>query len=297
MQWTDCGDHLEIHLPNEFSFSECLTFLGRSQLEVMHDIQEDTLYKLIKVDNDRILMKINCKDQKLIVKFLDKKTKQKEIVVGYITEWFDLERDLSVFYEAASEDPILHPLTQRYYGLRIIGIPDLFEALTWAIMGQQINLKFAYTLKRRFVENFGEKLNCNGKLFWLHPTPEVIANLKTDDLRKLQFTERKAEYVIGVAKEMSSGQLSKKALKESKNPAQQLISIRGIGAWTADYCLMKCLLKPNAYPIADVGLHNAVMKQLEQDRKPTIDELKKFAENWSGWEGYATFYLWRSLYE
>ncbi|MFG6496414.1 DNA-3-methyladenine glycosylase 2 [Fictibacillus sp. UD] len=297
MQWTDCDDHLEIHLPNEFSFSECLTFLGRSQLEVMHDIQEDTLYKLIKVDNDRILMKINSKDQKLIVKFPDKKTKQKEIVVGYITEWFDLERDLSVFYEVASEDPILHPLTQRYYGLRIIGIPDLFEALTWAIMGQQINLKFAYTLKRRFVENFGEKLNYNGKLFWLHPTPEVIANLETDDLRKLQFTERKAEYVIGVAKEMSSSHLSKKVLKESENPAQQLISIRGIGAWTADYCLMKCLLKPNAFPIADVGLHNAVMKQLEQDRKPTIDELKKFAENWTDWEGYATFYLWRSLYE
>ncbi|KZE68915.1 DNA-3-methyladenine glycosylase [Fictibacillus phosphorivorans] len=297
MQWTDRGDHLEIHLPKEFSFSECLTFLGRSPLEVMHDIQDATLYKLLKVDEDKVLLNICCNDQKLIVSFPDNKTKEKETVVRFISEWFDLERDLSVFYEAVSSDPILKPLTNKYYGLRMIGIPDLFEALTWAIMGQQINLTFAYTLKQRFVENFGEKVSYQGRLFWLYPEPERIARLETEQLRKLQFTERKAQYVIGIAKEMCADRLSKIALQDSNHPGQLLISLRGVGAWTADYCLMKCLLNPDAFPIADVGLHNAVMKQLKQDRKPTINELKEIAKKWSGWEAYATFYLWRSLYE
>lgn len=78
---------------------------------------------------------------------------------------------------------------------------------------------------------------------------------------------------------------------------KRLMDIRGIGAWTADYVLMKCLQQPTAFPIADVGLHNALKIQLALERKPTIEELKNYAEHWQGWQAYATFYLWRSLYE
>lgn len=91
-------------------------------------------------------------------------------------------------------------------------IPDLFEALTWAIMGQQINLTFAYKLKQRFVEHFGECLTFEGNTFWLYPTYERIATLSVEELITLQFTVRKAEYVIGVAKAMTNGELTKEML-------------------------------------------------------------------------------------
>ncbi|WP_413229458.1 hypothetical protein [Heyndrickxia sporothermodurans] len=61
--------------------------------------------------------------------------------------------------------------------------------------------------------------------------------------------------------------------------------------------MMKCLNHPSAFPIADVGLHNALKVQLQLERKPTIEEINEFAANWEGWQAYATFYLWRSLYE
>lgn len=70
-----------------------------------------------------------------------------------------------------------------------------------------------------------------------------------------------------------------------------------MGKWTADYVAMKCLKKVEAFPIADVGLHNALKFQLGLDKKPSIDDIKEIAVNWRGWEAYATFYLWRSLYE
>lgn len=62
-------------------------------------------------------------------------------------------------------------------------IPDLFEALSWAIIGQQINLTFAYILKKRFVENFGESLTFKGDTFWLFPNYEKIATISVDELK------------------------------------------------------------------------------------------------------------------
>ena len=75
----------------------------------------------------------------------------------------------------------------------------------------------------------------------------------------------------------------------------RLISIRGVGDWTADYTIMKCFDINDAFPIADVGIHNALKGILGLDKKPTIEEIEKLSVNWSGWEAYATFYLWRSL--
>lgn len=302
MQWIDNGTYIEICPPEAFCFKECLIFLGRSDLEVLHDIQDQRLMKLIKVNCEQVLLKITSNNHRLIVEFPlgEPSGKSKKEAADFISDWFDLKKDLLNFYDVASRDVILQPLADRYYGLRMIGIPDLFEALTWAIMGQQINLKFAYTLKKRFVEHFGEKRDYEGRSYWLYPTPETIAELELEDLRNLQFTSRKAEYVLGIAKEIVTGRLSKDSLIDLREPVKQhqaLLSIKGVGAWTADYVMMKCLLETSAFPVADVGLHNAIKKQLNLETKPKLDEIREAAKNWSGWEAYATFYLWRSLYE
>ncbi|WP_042147244.1 DNA-3-methyladenine glycosylase [Paucisalibacillus sp. EB02] len=302
MNWMDHGNRLEIFPPKEFDFKECLIFLGRSEGEILHQIKDGYLYKLIKIKEELILLKIGSEENSIQVVFpigIPSET-TREKVADYIWEWFDLDQNLGDFYEMTRKDAILDQIVHTYYGLRIICIPDLFEALTWAILGQQINLTFAYTLKKRLVEHYGESLTYEGQTFWLFPTHEKIAELEIEDLRKLQFSTRKAEYIIGVAEGMTSGQLTKEKLlqlKEYHQVHQSLVSIRGIGAWTADYVIMKCLHNTNAFPIADVGLHNALKQQLGLERKPTIKEIEKLAVNWKGWEAYATFYLWRSLYE
>jgi len=197
----------------------------------------------------------------------------------------------------AERDPILHPLIQKYRGLRIVGITDLFEALTWAVIGQQINLPFAYTLKRRMIEKFGEHITYKGETFWLYPTADRLSGAAVQDLTDLKFTTKKAEYIIDLAKLMMRGDLSKESLLSEDDEAKlkRLISIRGIGQWTAHYVMLRCLKVPSAFPITDVGLHNALKAQLKWDRKPTINEIEKLAEHWGCWQAYATFYLWRSL--
>lgn len=300
MNWIDHETYMEIYPPKEFNFDECLIFLGRSSLEVLYQINEGSLYKLVKVKESLILCKIGFSNDAIKVEFpiAPLCIHSRKIVAEYIWEWFDLDQDLEGFYQMASQDSVLMKLAHKYYGLRIICIPDLFEALVWAIMGQQINLTFAYTLKKRFVEQFGESLNFKGEAYWLFPSFEKIASLSVEDLRELQFTSRKAEYIIGIAKDMANGKLTKELLlqKNYQQMKHSLMMMRGVGAWTADYVMMKCLHHGSSFPVADVGLHNALKIILGLDRKPTIEEIEEYSKDWDGWQAYATFYLWRSLY-
>ncbi|MGV3488415.1 MAG: DNA-3-methyladenine glycosylase family protein, partial [Tuberibacillus sp.] len=214
-----------------------------------------------------------------------------------VWECFDLGRNLDGFYRMAVKDKVLKPLVHRYRGFRIVGITDLFEAMTWAVIGQQINLPFAYTLKRRMVEAYGQHITYNDENYWLYPTPERMAEATVQELTALQFTGRKAEYIIDIAKMITKGELLKDHLnhEDAETTLKRLISIRGIGQWTAQYVMLRCLKIPTAIPMTDVGLQNDIKAQLKMKRKPTIDEIERLADGWDGWQAYATFYLWRSL--
>ncbi|MFU8690939.1 DNA-3-methyladenine glycosylase family protein [Rossellomorea sp. FS2] len=300
MKWNDRGSSIELNLPHPFSFEECLRFLARSDQEVLHEVGDGEVVKLLKVEGELILCKVTSSGEALNVAFLNTapSTRARAYVADFMVEWFDLEQDLAGFMEMAGRDPVLKPFAERYEGMRILCIPDLFEALVWAILGQQINLTFAYTLKKRFVEQYGESLTFNGNTNWLFPSCERVATLSIDELRELQFTTRKAEYVLDLATAMAKGELSKEVLLQLDPSVirEKLIAIRGVGAWTADYVRMKCFHDRSAFPVADVGLHLALKEALGLERKPTIEEIEELAINWKGWEAYATFYLWRSLY-
>lgn len=291
---------MQIETPKEFSFSECLVFLGRSKDERLHIIEQDVVLKPLKIGDAKILLEIsNTLPQKLQINFVIGKPPQAlhAEIMEYIREWFDLDRDLAPFYRMAQQDRLLHKLTRAYYGLRLIRIPDLFQALCWAIIGQQINLAFAYTLYRRFIESWGEKHSSEGASPWFFPAPQRVAELHPRHLMQLQFTGKKSEYIIGLAELMHTGQISKQDLQQLtlSEAREALLQIRGVGPWTASYVLMRCLGFRSAFPIEDIGLHNAIRLQLGWRAKPTLDNIRKLAAGWQDWEAYATFYLYRSL--
>ncbi len=293
---------MTIPTPPEFSFAECLRFLNRSPRECLHYAGDGELFKPLKAGNVAVLMRVRQNGAgELSIDFPKGAPGEtfRAAAANYIREWLDLERDLKPFYAIANNDSLLEKLVRQYYGLRLIGIPDLFEALGWAVIGQQINLPFAYTLKKRLVEAFGEKIVYRRREHWLFPAPAAVAGLEPEDLLGMQFSRRKAEYLIGIARLLAGGELSReKILRESggiEDLRRRLQQIRGVGEWTADYVLMKCFRVPSAFPIGDAGLHNALKNQLGLSRKPSLGEIKALARRWKGWEAYATFYLWRSL--
>ncbi len=301
--WEDHTDWIAMTPPHPFRLSETIGYLTRSANECLYHVENGKIYRMIQVADECVIIEISGSDSALELRFLSEERPPKtvrSVIADYVWEWFDFDRDLSLFYRQMEECPLLNKLVQKYYGLRVIGVPDLFEALCWAIIGQQINLTFAYTLKRRLVESFGEHQVWKDREYWLFPKPEIIAQLEVNDLLKLQFTGKKSEYLIDVAKRMNEGRLTKAGLLklgDFQAAERVLVQIRGIGPWTANYVLMRCLRSPSAFPIEDVGLQNAVKENLGLNRKPTLAELREMALKWSGWEAYATFYLWHSLFQ
>lgn len=303
---TETNSLLTIQTPDTFRFEQNLGYLARTSNECMYRIEDGFVYKAIANGDDAAVLKVGeSSEGGLVMQLLGANAegpageKLRTAALKDVQEWFDLERDLTPFYALADSDPLLREAAMRFYGLRLMGIPDLFEALCWGIIGQQINLAFAYTLKRRLVEAYGKPIDHDGHRYWLFPRPEQIASLSVPDLEPLRMTVKKCEYLISVAEAIASGTLSKERLKEAgslKEAEKLLTGMRGIGPWTANYAIMRCLRLPDAFPIDDVGLHNAIKHQLGMDRKPTKAELLELSKGWSGWEAYATFYLWRLLY-
>ncbi|KON89985.1 DNA-3-methyladenine glycosylase [Sporosarcina globispora] len=304
VKWKEVENGLVIFNPHEFSFSENLKYLSRSANECLYEISGQTIRRAISIRNEKLLLQISAvADQSLSVQFLESHNpipyQMKAEIAAYIHDWFDLGTSLAPFYEMAKTDPLLHRPSEQFFGLRILGIPDLFEALAWGILGQQINLTYAYTLKRRLVEKYGDYLEYGGSKYWLFPEAETIAGLTPEDLSDLKMTVKKCEYLIDVARLIANGELSKEDLLNEgdvKAAEKKLTRIRGIGPWTAHYVLMRCLRFPSAFPIDDVGLHNAIKGILGSERKPAKAEILNYSAAWKNWEAYATFYLWRVLY-
>jgi DNA-3-methyladenine glycosylase II len=281
-----------------FSFAECLLFLNRSPRECLHQVKEQSVYKLLAPEGNPVLLKISedPAQQALVAEVLQGEVNESSSVYirGFLNRWMHLDGRMDDFYAFAAKDPLLGPLTRSFKGLRLIGIPDLFEAITWTITGQQINLSFAYKLKQRLVQAFGYALEDH----YLYPHPAVIASLQPEDLTVMQFSRTKAEGIIRVAKLMAAGELTEEILKQMpyERARETLVSIKGIGNWSANYVLMKFAQHPQALPLEDAGLHNALRNQLNLAAKPALPEVKALTQHWQNHAAYATFYCWRSLY-
>lgn len=303
MAWHEVNDVIVITLPEIFDMNANLGYLTREKNECMYEIENNIITKVIAIGEIRSLVQVSVINNKqMIVQFLNDSRPveqwKREEIVKYIHEWFDLDNDLTPFYEMAKADPLLKMPARKFYGLRVIGIPNLFEALCWGVLGQQINLAFAYSLKKQFVEAFGDSIEWNGKKYWVFPPYERIARLTPTDLADIKMTVKKSEYIIGIARLMASGELSREKLMKMnfKDAEKNLIKIRGIGPWTANYVLMRCLRFPTAFPIDDVCLIRSIKILRNMNRKPTKDEILEISFSWKKWESYATFYLWRVLY-
>ncbi|WP_028563746.1 DNA-3-methyladenine glycosylase family protein [Paenibacillus pinihumi] len=306
------GSSFELAVRQPFSFARCLEYMARSPLESLYEVRGSSVIRLVRAAQEpeqgygpvrSYLVEITCPDDEaLYVRFLQDEPgsgQELEGVKRYIREWFDLDRDMKHWHQLSSGDPVMGKLAAEFYGLRIIGIPDLYEALCWAIAGQQVNLPFAYKLKARLAETYGESVSWEGCDYRRFPDPSALAEADIAELQSLQFTRAKSAAIIETAALMTRGELSRAgllALGDFAAAEKALVGIRGIGPWTANYVRMRCLRDPGAFPIGDVGLQNAVRAQLGMDRKPTTAELKDLFAPWSGWEAYATFYLWHSLY-
>jgi len=199
-------------------------------------------------------------------------------------------------YSMMSQDPQLRMLCQKYNGLRIIEAPSIFEMGTTAIIGQQVNLRFTAKVERQMTGLCGKQVRLAGHEYVGFPTAESICRLPTWKLRSIQFSQRKAEYLVAFAEAVASGEVDDELFNKlpDEEARQQLTRYRGIGDWTADMILMRALGRLDILPSQDTGVRTAYGLVFHRDR-PTNEDLTMLASRWKGFRSYATFYLWASL--
>lgn len=179
-------------------------------------------------------------------------------------------------------------------GLRVTMTPNVYEALVWTIIGQQINLNFAYRLRNRLIRLAGKPLSHG---LYAHPTPAAVAELCKETLLEHQFSRRKAEYLTDVSKRIYSGDLPLEDLGNMPYPvvARTLMAERGIGIWTTRYLAMRGYGFPNCAPVGDAGLRKALKLFFKLEKSPNAQETEDLMVQFSPYQSLATFHFWRSL--
>lgn len=268
----------------------------------MYRHEDDALVRTIRVQGKPYLIRIRSEGgtdrSKLAVEAEGPDAgRQQPAIMAHLKHMLSIETDIRDFYALLAQDPVLAALGERYYGFRLILESDPFECMVKTIIGQQLNLAFAATLTRRLVEHASSPFTDKGQPYPVFPTPEQIAALDTSELRELQFSQKKAEYVIDFAREVAAGRLVLEGLQAMDNAAivEKLVRMRGIGRWTAECFLLFGLGRPDLLPAADIGLRNAVRLLYRLPEQPKEEEVRSIGASWHPWSSYVTYYMWESL--
>lgn len=192
--------------------------------------------------------------------------------------------DLESFTAWADADPVLARLVPALAGLRPPLQVDPFEALVTSITAQQVSLQSAAAIRSRFVQRYGVA----GVHAHAFPTRERVSAATQDELVALGFSNRKAEYVIGLAR--SELDLDALAALPDEEVVVRLVALRGIGRWTADWFLARHLARPHAWPAGDLGLRKAVTAFYGD-----VSDVRAFAARFHPFENLTAHYLLTGL--
>jgi DNA-3-methyladenine glycosylase II len=196
--------------------------------------------------------------------------------------------------ELARRDRVMRRLVRRYPGASLKRRSDAFTALARAITGQQISVKAADAIWRRFVASAAPE---QVRRAFPKLDPARVVALAPEAFRAIGFSERKSMYVRDLAAHFVSGKLDPRGWKRLDDEAlvAALVDVRGIGRWTAEMFLMFHELRPDVFPVDDLGLRKAVVQHYGGGEPMSLDAIRSVGELWRPWRSAATWYLWRAL--
>jgi DNA-3-methyladenine glycosylase II len=220
-----------------------------------------------------------------------------DAVTRDVRRLFGLDFDLSGFYRMAKADRALGPLIDPLYGLRPTLTPGALEMLVGSITAQQVNLTFAFTLRARLVRRYGQPVAIGGETVYAFPDADTLARASLNELRAMQFSTRKAEYIRDLARAVAQGALDLEDLAEtaSGDIVDLLTAQRGLGRWTADWFLARCLGRGDVCPAGDLAVRKAFVHYCGRDRVLTERAIRRRASAWGSHQTVAVHYLLAGL--
>jgi DNA-3-methyladenine glycosylase II len=182
-------------------------------------------------------------------------------------------------------DPVLGGIIRAHPRVRLRSRGDAFQTLARSIVGQQISVKAADSVWARLLSVAPAM------------TPAAILRVRRNRLSGAGLSQRKVEYIRDLAAHFEGGTIHPHRWPGMDDEAVigELIAVRGIGRWTAEMFLIFNLLRPDVFPVDDLGLRKAVSLHYRDGEAIGAAELREFGTAWAPWRSVATWYLWRSL--
>lgn len=166
---------------------------------------------------------------------------------------------------------------------------DYYGALVNSIISQQLSVKAAAAIERRFRDLFGGKI----------PAPAAILEKSVEELRSTGLSNAKANYVRDLAQHVLDGKVRFDKLDSQTNDEiiLELTDVKGIGEWTAHMFLMFCMGRLDVLPVGDLGIKNGIRDLYALKDSPSPDQIREIAakNNWHPYESVASWYIWHSL--
>ena len=183
-------------------------------------------------------------------------------------------------------DPVMAAIIKRHPKVFMMRRGEAFMTLARAICGQQISVKAAQSVWNRVCICLEQKI-----------TPESVLKRERKKLRACGLSDRKTEYIADLAQHFADGRIHARDWPRMSDEEiiAELTDVRGIGRWTAEMFLMFNLLRPDVFPLDDLGLQKAIRISYFRKRSVSLRTMRKLGESWRPWRSVATWYLWRSL--
>lgn len=207
-----------------------------------------------------------------------------------IVRWMLLaDLDLHPFYRLAGDHPVLGQAIAKFRGLKPIRPASLLEMAVTVITEQQISMIAAYHIRTRLIQRFGDRV---GEV-WVFPKAETLAAASPEELRGCGLSQNKAVYIQELSRQVAEGSLALESLENlpDGDARAALLKVRGFGSWSADYFLVRGLVRLDAVPVEDVGMRRAIGKTLGSGSRPTPAEMAKMLEPFAPFRGLAAYYL------
>jgi DNA-3-methyladenine glycosylase II len=206
--------------------------------------------------------------------------------------------DLRPFERALGKDPLLGPLARAHRGLRVAGTLDLFEALVGAVLTQQVNLRFAATIRSELVLAFGERASFQDRSWVTFPSAARVARESEVALRAFRMTNAKAGTIFRLANAIAEGALDESHLRglPDEEVISELVRWKGVGRWTAEIALLRGLGRLDVFPAGDLAVVKHLARTwLGRDEASNEAEMRAFSDRWRPFRSLALVYALEQL--
>lgn len=286
---------LAIALPVGYRSSDVLAFHGRDAEGVAEQVTPGRIRKGVLLDGVAIALDIALGEHEAQVG-VDTgavlTTRAQAMLDDALLNILGLRIDPAPFLNVAQDDPILGEAVRRNAGLRIVQSATIFEALTWAVIGQQINLSFAIALRRTFILQAGRQHSSG---LWCYPEAGDVAKLSVEELTTRKFSRSKAETLLRLAQLVDSGALSLERTDDIGAASAALLAVKGIGPWTVNYALLRGYGYPDCSLHGDVAIRAALQRLLGEDAKPDMARTEALLAHYKPHRTMAAAHLWATL--